>query len=251
MVKPLYRVYIDEAGDRGWGGRSSETFVVSAVIVKDADDKAVRQSVDQLSSQLGKSPGTVLHWAENVRTHTSRKHCAREIAKLPVTLANVVIVKNSLMGQGSALSDASHQYNYAIRRLLERITWYVDDQGGEAVLTFAHVRRFPYSKMKAYFALLQAQGSQIRWNSIRSYKIDQPNRVRLLQLADLVAGCVYAAVRADEFGDHEPAYLLTIAPLVYVRGKAKVTSYGFNIIGTPNCMNVYPWWKQFKAVCEP
>jgi hypothetical protein len=122
MVKPLYRVYIDEAGDRGWGGRSSETFVVSAVIVKDADDKAVRQSVDQLSSQLGKSPGTVLHWAENVRTHTSRKHCAREIAKLPVTLANVVIVKNSLVASlGMSMTRAAKLSSPSLMSAASRI----------------------------------------------------------------------------------------------------------------------------------
>lgn len=250
MSKPVYRVYVDEAGDRGWGGRSSETFVVSAVIVKDADDRTIRQSLKALTLQLGKPPGTVLHWAENVRVHTARKHVAREIAKMPIVLANVIVAKNSLMGQGSALSDSSMQYNYAVRRLLERVSWYVDDAGGEATITFAHVRRFPYGKLNAYLKLLEAQGSEIRWRAIRSHKIDQPSRVHLLQLADLVAGCVYSAVRADEFGDHEPGYLMTIAPLVYVRGKAKVTSYGFNVIGAPNCMNVYPWWKQFRAICE-
>ena len=56
-------------------------------------------------------------------------------------VVSVVVLKKPLTGSGTALSNPTSMYNYAIRRLMERISWFVDDAGGEASVTFAHVRR--------------------------------------------------------------------------------------------------------------
>ncbi|MBA3655584.1 MAG: DUF3800 domain-containing protein [Actinobacteria bacterium] len=252
MTRRLFRVYVDESGDRGWGGRASEVFVVSAVITPDDEDAALRQKLSAVNKGLGRPASTVLHWAANVKTHAQRKFVAKSLSETDAVFTNVVVVKNSLIGTGSALSDPIYQYNYAIRRLLERVSWYVDDHNGEAIITFAHVRRFPYAKLNSYVRHLKAMGgaTEIRWKAIRRWSIDQPTNRRLLQMADLVAGCCYSAVRADEFGDHEPGYLMQIAPRIYRRGTGNITSYGFNVVGKPGCMSVYPWWKTFKATCE-
>ena len=94
------------------------------------------------------------------------------------------------MGSGTHLSDPAAMYNYAIRRLLERVTWFVRDHGGETTITFAHIKRFPYAKLRDYLSILQLQPTEIVWDRIKSTKIDQPSRVKLLQVADLSAGCL-------------------------------------------------------------
>lgn len=251
--KRLYRVYVDEAGDRGWGGRSSPVFVLSAVIVRDEDVPAVKGTLNGINQRLGKPPGTVLHWAQNVKQHSQRKFVASELAKAPIATAFVVVMKKALIGSGSGLSDPARQYNYAVRRLLERVTWYVDDRGGEAIITFAHVRRFPYEKLHDYLSVLKGRDDvQIRWQAIRGkVRINQPNRVRLLQAADLAAGCLFAATRPDDFGDFEVGYLTTLVPTIYIRGHGRVTSYGVNVIGPNGCMpQAYPWWAAFEAACH-
>src|SRR5262249_27266299 len=152
----------------------------------------------------------------------------------------------------TALSDPAMMYNYAIRRLLERVSWYVDEHNGEAIVTFAHVRRFPYAKLKRYLKILAMQPTEIRWHAFRKFRIDQPRRVRPLQVADLAAGCLYSALKEDDFGDFEPSYLMELAPRIYVRGSGAVTSYGMNIVGPPAHMaKKYPWWGDLVAACSP
>jgi hypothetical protein len=120
------------------------------VIVKDGEVKQLTDALDAINSKLGKPPGTVLHWAENVKEHSQRKVVARELAATPAVITNAIVMKQPLMGSGSGLSNATTMYNYAVRRLLERITWYLRDRGAEAIITFAHVPRFPYRRMKSY-----------------------------------------------------------------------------------------------------
>jgi hypothetical protein len=251
MPRELYRVCVDETGDRGWGGRASPIFVMTAVIARDADVPALKTLRDGICTSLGKPVATVLHWADNVKEHSQRKHVSRQIGGAPLTLTNVIVMKKPLMGSGTALSDATTMYNYALRRLLERITWYVDDRGGEAIITFAHVKRFPYERLQDYLRVLQTSGTEIRWHAIRGkVRIDQPNRVQPLQLADLAAGGLASALRPDRFGDYELSYLRELLPRIYIRGRGAVTSYGMNIVGPPGCMNVYPWWQHFEEACR-
>jgi hypothetical protein len=87
------------------------------------------------------------------------------------------------------------------------------------------------------------QRTEIRWRAFAGNpKIDQPSRIRPIQVADLVAGAHGSALREDKYGGYEAAYLLSLAPLIYRRGSANVMSYGFNVVGDPERVATYPWW---------
>jgi hypothetical protein len=250
MDRPLFRVYLDETGDRGWGGRASPIFVISAIIVPDGGEQLLVRKLDELNAALGKPERTVLHWAENVKTHSQRKYVTGQLAELDMTISSVIVFKNPLMGSGSALSDSASMYNYAVRRLLERVSWFVDDARGVASVTFAHLRNFPYSRLRQYVAYLELQRTEIRWRAfVGSPKIDQPNRIRQLQVADLVAGAHGSALRPDNYGSFEASYLMQLQPRIYVRGNGNVMSYGFNVIGPPEHIRSYPWWAAFENAC--
>lgn len=249
MARELYSVYVDEAGDRGWGGSSSSIFNLSAVIVRNDEIAEVMEIRNEICDDLGKPRETVLHWSENVKTHSARKFVSRKLTDAPMTVTNVVVDKQSLGGSGTGLSDPAKQYNYSVRRLLERVSWFVDDEGGEAVVTFAHIRRFPYKQLHSYLSLLQSLQTSIRWDAIRKVRIDQPSRVPLLQVADLTAGCTHSAFRTDKFGEHEPAYLMNLVPKIYSPDGSRISSYGINFVGTSDCATAYPWWDEFCAAC--
>ena len=57
MTERFY-AYIDESGDRGWGGRSSSCFVLAAVIVHSSKTGEIRSALDAIRSDLGKPDDT-------------------------------------------------------------------------------------------------------------------------------------------------------------------------------------------------
>jgi Protein of unknown function (DUF3800) len=250
-----YDVYVDEAGDRGWGGLSSPVFVLSAVVVKRIDDVALRAGLLGINTAMSRPVGNVLHWAQNLREHSDRKFVAGELARLPADFINVVVCKDSLMGSGSALAKPSYQYNYPMRRLLERVSWLMDGSDGVATLRLAHVRRFKYETLHNYLDYLAVdRDCRINWATLKNGtrpKIEQPSQRRGLQVADLVAGCVYAAVRTDRHGGQEPQYLQSIAPRLWTGPTKKLETYGLHFISGRGheCGTHNPWLPALRSLC--
>jgi hypothetical protein len=86
----LYRIYVDEAGDRGISAASSKYFVVSGVVVADEHDAAVRTERASLAQALGRQPGQVLHYRK--LTHPQKVKAAQDIGRSGIaTIVNVII----------------------------------------------------------------------------------------------------------------------------------------------------------------
>jgi hypothetical protein len=69
-------------------------------------------------------------------------------------------------------------YLYAVRLLLERVSWYVHENGGgPAIVTFAHLTRFPAAKRHSYRRALELSKTQIRWRAYQGHpwRVDHPN----------------------------------------------------------------------------
>jgi hypothetical protein len=239
----VFRVYIDEAGDRGHHPASSKHFVVSAVIVRDLDESIVRGELASLRAALGRHPGHELHFRK--LTHAQKIKACQDVADSSVaTITNVVFCKTKLAGQipgtgGVAyIKQADPMYLYAVRLLLERISWYVDEHGGgPAIVTFAHLRRFPAMKLHSYRQALMCSPTAIRWNAFAGYqfRINTPNTIELLQIADSAASALFRGVEPDQYGNREDRYIRELAPKVYRRGTGNVTSYGMKVFPTSEC----------------
>lgn len=242
-----YEVYVDEAGDRGWGGKSSPVFTLTAVVVKRTDDHVLRATLESLNGAMGRDPRNVLHWAENVRDHSDRKQVALELSRLPIDIITVTVCKASLIGNNTALSGSVAQYNYSMRRLLERVSWLLRARHGTGQMRLAHVRRFKYESLHQYLDKLGRDRScNINWASLRDGhrpRIEQPAQRHGLQVADLAAGCVYSAVRQDRHGGQEPMYLEQISGRFWAGPTGKLTTYGLHFIagGSHDCGSHYPW----------
>lgn len=242
-AKRRFRVYVDESGDRGNGRNASPVFVLAALVVDDAQDHQLRAARDELCRTLGKPPETVLHWAENIKDHGARVVAAQALRHLPARFIYVIVHKAGLEGN-YVLGDHAAMYNYAVHRLLERVSWHVASKRGEAILTFAHVRRFPYERFLAYIDHLRAIRTRIEWDAIRGNpRINTPENIASLQWADMAAGCLTAAVRPNKYDNVEPRYLLDMAPRIYCPYDTdRVGIYGLNVVGDPEWLQGHYWW---------
>lgn len=232
----LYRVYVDEAGDRGLSKRSCCHFVVSAVVVADRDEADLRSQLKDLRSALGRSPDQVLHFVKF--NHSQRLKAVQDVAASSAATVVNVIVHKDLIGQPlpsgkmAEVSRADPMYLWALRLLLERISWFVDESGGEAIVTFAHLKGFRAQKLHAYRSLLEANGDiGIRWRAFQGhpFRVDTPSSTELLQLADTTASALFRAIEPDAYGNTERRYLLELAPKLYRRESGKITSYGLKV----------------------
>jgi hypothetical protein len=232
----LWRVYIDEAGDRGVSAASTAHFVASALIVRDDVHTVVREELGGLRGALGRQPGQTLHFQKF--SHSQRLKAAQDLAGFSVdAITNVILCKRGFAqpdpaGDTAYITRPDPMYLWAMRLLLERVSWYIRDHGGgSGIVTFAHVRRFKVQKLHDYRAALQLAPTQIHWASFEGhrFKVDVPHEAELLQLADTAASALYRAVEPDEFGNVERRYLEELRPKLYRRGSAPVTSYGLKV----------------------
>lgn len=121
-------------------------------------------------------------------------------------------------------------YLWALRLLLERVSWCISGAGGtEAAVTFAEVKGFQTGKLHDYrHRLEQRNDVSINWSLFlgHRFRVGRPAAVELLQVADTAASAIYRAVEPDEFNNTEPRYLAELRPKIYRGSPGPVTSYG-------------------------
>ncbi|MEX1143057.1 MAG: DUF3800 domain-containing protein [Thermoleophilaceae bacterium] len=236
-----WRIYIDEAGDRGVSEQSSAHFVASAVAVRDSDDARARAELDRLRDSLGRQPGQVLHFQRF--SHSQRLKAVQDLTASSIAaIFNVVLCKRGFSepapGDVSYIVNPDPMYLWAVRLLLERVSWFVRDQGdGPAITTFAHVRRFKVQKLHDYRRALERDGAGVHWPAFAGhpFRTGTPDKVRLLQFADTAASALFRAVEPDAYGNQERRYLDELRPKLYRRGAGPLTSYGLKVFPSKEC----------------
>ena len=138
VPRTTYRVYVDESGIRAHGPKTSRHFVMSACIIPDMQKADLLGRLAQLRVDLGQPVGQTIAFKR--LSHQSRLHLAQSLGRIPyLTITNVIVCKRELP---RAMADVDAAYLYTLRYLLERVSWYVDERGGQAYVTFAHIDRF-------------------------------------------------------------------------------------------------------------
>ena len=145
-----------------------------------------------------------------------------------LTIANVVVCKRHF-GSGF-LTSPTKQYLFTLRMLLERISWYVNSQGGQAYVTFAHIKGFKVADLHNYVAILRSMPTHIEWGALHlPLQIDQPSVIELLQTADTIASATAQAFEPDEFGNTERRYLTELVRCLYRYPGSPITTYGMKL----------------------
>ena len=224
----LWHAYVDESGDRGWVPRppnlppgqragSSAIFSMTAVIVPDGSQPAILRGWSQAAQEIDRASGVVVHW-QNVKNTGQRKHLATYIASIPhVHTVSVVLCKGHLPNV-QTLRQPEYLYNWTLRLLVERVSWFGNSHGDQVRLTFAEVPGLPLAKLTVYLAKLKANQTYIDWGALRlPPRIDTPKNRRMLQLADSASGAVFAAFEPDLWGYTEQGYLTILKPVIWRR----------------------------------
>jgi hypothetical protein len=200
-------------------------------MVQDRRDAETRAKLADLRAELGRAPSHVLHFLKF--SHPDRIRATQVTRALPIhALASVIICKEPLRdSQTTRLTDADPMYLWALRLLVERVSWCIAAAGGSgAAVTFAEVKGFQAEKLHDYRARLENGGSDVKINwalfKDHPFRISRPPTVELLQVADIAASAIYRAVEPDPHGNTEPRYLKELGPKIYRRSSGAITSYG-------------------------
>ena len=123
-METTYTVYIDEAGDLGIS-RGTQWFVLTGVLIKKDDEKEIRNILNQTRTKVNLS---YIHW-RTINSFQKKSYIANQLLRAPFTYCNVLI-------DTSLLSNAELTpvllYNYACRLLLERASWFLNDETANA-----------------------------------------------------------------------------------------------------------------------
>lgn len=198
-----------------------------------------------MCADLDKPIDTVLHWAQNIKQHSQRKYVCKALGGSGAKLAYVVVDKATCSNTPDGMGDHVKMYNYALRRLLERISWFAHGRNRDVHLAIAHVRNFKYPALDSYLSLLKTLRTTIRWNRLVSIKIKDTTQRQLLQFADIAAGALSAAIVADRFGAVEYGYLEELQGMIYRHTPGKVTTYGLHVVTDDRLLRSQPWWGAF------
>ncbi|MFF4765097.1 DUF3800 domain-containing protein [Streptomyces sp. NEAU-H3] len=233
---PQLHAFVDEAGVRAHTPKSSDHFIMSAVVVEDTDLGTAAQFLADLRQATGRGPGVHLHW-QNFN-HVDRVHAAQSLGAQPWAKVSTVVVCKRHLPQTTMNED--HFYLYTLRFLLERLSWIARDSDTVMTYTVAHIVRMRLSQLRQYEAALRGQQTQISWSALdpRGGRIDQPKNLELLSLADIAASATFSAFNLDKHGNTEERYLRSLAPRLYRRPPGMITSYG---------MKMHPWASSTKA----
>ena len=240
--------YIDESGDEGFKFRSnvgeqssSDWFILAAFITRKKTDLETVKAIDIVRKDFKLHPRKHVHWKD--LKHPQKVRYAQIITGLRSRVIGVCVHKPSLL-EPETFRDRYRLYFYAVRYLLERVSWLVRDRhnpdkwGGDGTidLVFSNRQGMSYDEMRDYLRLLKKQqeaGKDIRieFDKVPIDKLSSrtPGKSMGLQLADAAAGAYFNALERDKFGNTEPRYLQIMGPVLY-RHEQTITGYGFKIV---------------------
>jgi hypothetical protein len=136
-------------------------------------------------------------------------------------------------------------YLFALRLLLERVSWYAQSTNRVATFTLSHIVRFELAQLRDYENRLRnLSGCAIAWECLDAAggRIDQPSRVEQLQLADICASGIGRAFESESPEGPTDMYLRAIAPSLWRGSTNTLTSYGLKMHPWNQAtQSAYPW----------
>ncbi|MBL8120050.1 MAG: DUF3800 domain-containing protein [Anaerolineae bacterium] len=225
---PLYRCYIDESGDEGLTPASRPFFIVTAVVFLDTLSEDMCTTLDTIKKRVYQSntpKARDMHWQK--LKHPHRMVYIRQIANQPVHVFAVAIWKPKL----KYLRDREKLYNTAIKYLIQRTSWFVDDNHGRMKITFSDRSNLRIDKIRTFL------GEAIKDPQSQMRPVFDPTKVEvvkttvqpLLQYPDACAGAVSNAFNPDTYGELHPQFLYEICNRMYRSKQGKLIGYGLKI----------------------
>lgn len=243
-----FRAYIDESGDEGFKFRSSpdhhassDWFVLAAFVTRRKLDLETVKTIDRVREEFKRPARKHIHWKD--LKHPEKIRYAQIMTGLRARVLGVCVHKPSLL-EREKFRERYRLYFYAVRYLLERLSWLVRDAhnpkewGGNGTIEvlFSNRQGMSYEELRDYLRLLkhhQRAGRDVRIDfdlvPIDAINTQTPGRSMGLQLADAAAGAFFNALERDRYGNTEPRYIQTLLPILY-RHVGHLTGYGLKMV---------------------
>jgi hypothetical protein len=234
--KETLLAFVDEIGDRGHSRKSSEYFAMAAVIFPATVQQKVKDCIARIKTKFGVPLVTPLHWRKHCRLHEFKKYVTREIAQLEgVTVIYVISDKKTVP------EDHARFYNIVAAFTLERILKHSEELNTRVSVRFGHIRGFDHSTTIDYF-------QKRDWRLGNYHRLlDQPKWISAdtnsgIQLADIYAGILGAAMIPDRFGSYEATYIEKIKHQIRKSRHGKISGFGIKAISKDEDPKMFKWW---------
>ena len=247
-MKPSFVAYIDESGDEGFvfnpdGSGSSRWFVLSAAVIRQANDLQMVSCLKEVREVLKKPPKTPLHFVD--LKHEQRIPYIRRVGSIPFRTVTVAVYKPLITEPETFQNTKYLLYRYATRLLLERVSWLsrdhrkVGEGDGYTEVIFSNRSNMSYKDIKEYLRLLRKQSENDPQKVQIDHTVIDPDRIKSvehsklagLQVADAVASGIHFALKVGRYGETEPGYLPHLRNTIY---RHKETAIGYGIKIWPN-----------------
>ena len=231
-MKPSFITYIDESGDEGFvfksdGSGSSRWFVLSAAVIRQANDLQMVACLKHVREVLQKAPKTPLHFVD--LKHEQRVPYIRRVGELPIRTVSVLVYKPLITEPEKFQNTKYLLYRYATRLVLERVSWLCRDHrrpgegDGFTEIIFSNRSNMSYEDIRDYLRLLRRQAADMPLKVQIDQSVIDPERIRSvehsklagLQVADAVASGIHFALKVNRYGETEPAYLPHLKKTIY------------------------------------
>lgn len=249
--------FVDESGQRSPSEKSSDYFIMSAVLVFDNCLDLAREHLTALKSATNRKPEHLLHWSKLKPHHRSKVSEMMGSASGFMGYVSVVACKRVLADQVtmemnfggekykfSAFTPLSEDEAYlkTYQYLLERISWVASRNQTSADITIEHTIRFKRKTLEEFESRIKKDAScSAHWGSLPDgAKLRSKNDEDLLQLADLVASGIGAAFNGHPRNGVDTSHVSNMAQAMW-RGpkKNKLTTYG---------LKMHPWNEATKSL---
>ncbi len=245
--------YIDECGDDGLGnyrqagssGGASRWLTLSATVCRMSRDLEVVGWRDEIAARLNQAKkGKPLHFVG--MNHQQRVVASQVLADKP--MRSMCIVANKPVIPAGIYTGKNQLYFYLCRYLIERISWLCRDMrrsvpegDGRVKIVFSRRGGMSYDDFRDYLTKLRERNDpaiQINWPTIDIEGVDAQDHSRRagLQISDIVASAITAAVEQDFYGNCELRYAEILRRIIYQR-RGNYLSYG---------MKLYPWAERLE-----
>jgi hypothetical protein len=258
---PAFIVFCDESGDPGLKDKASDWFIVSAVVVRLANEPKVPQWIRRIKKPMRSQRKAELHFHR--LDPKMRFRASRMLGKLPVRCFTVLSHKHNMIGYSNPRVERRHAWrsyaadgktwtaaprksffhNWLLKVLLERVTVYCGDRctrefGSPQPIAIQIAKRggFSLPEFKAYLVDSRIKSTagttllpgDLDWRVVDLDRITEAPAANVagLQLADIVSGAFGNAVDFRRFGTCETKYARNLAPRMTRSRLNRVTDFG-------------------------
>lgn len=247
-----YFVYIDEAGDEGFGklrgknsGGQSSWLLLGGIVVSKQNDRLLPKWRDEIMEQFPHKRRRDLHFHK--LKHDQKVLATRTLSDKQFGACVVASNKRTLLDMGPAKREVfkqkGHLYNYLVRYFLERVTAACANKSSrngkqaKVHVTFSKRGGTDYEVMRDYLFLMRDGREVIRpvrsvdWSVLNPedvYVEDHSNRAGL-QIADIVTSSVYNALEPNIYGDTEARYASFLHGR-FLRSNRQILNCGLTLI---------------------